>query len=287
MKIIIDGNNVSHIVNHSMGHLSSDEQRTGVIFGFMRQLLALSKLMDSKDFIFCWDSQKSFRKKECPTYKSNRNSREVDDGKLEERQILFDQISEIRTEVLPALGFKNNFIKTGYEADDLIAYIVLIFPKDEYTIVSTDQDLWQLLENHVRAYNTITKKFFTKKDFMEKFQIEPVMFREIKAIAGCNSDFVKGINGVGEVTAAKYLRGEKISPALHERIRKGCDIISNNRKLTFLPYQPGPYEGTIKNLGIKLQKDNLQMKQFKALFNKYSFNSFIKDFRFWERAFFS
>jgi len=276
-----------HIVHHGMGHLSSDEQRTGVIFGFLKQLLVLSKLMDSKDFIFCWDSQKSFRKKDYPEYKSNRNSRDVDEDKLEERQFLFDQISELRTEILPSLGFKNNFIKTGYEGDDLIAYIVLIFPKNEYTIISTDHDLWQLLEHHVRVYNTITKKFFTKKDFMDKFEIEPIMYREIKAIAGCNSDFIKGIHGVGEITAAKYLRGEKISPSLHERIRQGYRVLERNRLLTFLPYQPGPYVGSIKNLGIKLSKDALDMKQFRALFNKYSFNSFIKEFRFWERAFFS
>jgi DNA polymerase-1 len=284
LKIIVDCNNVAHIVNHGMGHLSNDERRTGVVFGFMKQILTLSKRMKTNQFIFCWDSQKSFRKNIYPEYKGNRKNKIKTDQEEFERQTLYDQISEIRRDILPELGFKNNFIKTGYEADDLIAYTVLTNPKKDFTIVSTDQDLYQLLNDTTRMFNTITKKFTTKTDFMEKFQLEPLMFREIKAISGCTSDYIKGIDGVGEATAAKYIRNDRINSNLINRIHEGQDIIERNRKLTYLPFQNKEY-GTLPNMEITLKKDSLSLYNFKKLFNKLSFNSFLNDMSEWERSF--
>jgi 5'-3' exonuclease len=282
MKIIVDCNNVAHIVNHSMGHLSTEEQATGVIFGFMKQILTLSLRMKTNEFIFCWDSRKSFRKNICPTYKANRH-KDVTPEEEKIRSLLFDQISELRNSIIPKLGFKNNFIKTGYEADDLIAYTVLMNPKEEFTIISTDQDLYQVLNDKVRIYNIIKKNFFTRADFEEKFQLHPTFFREIKAIAGCTSDFVKGIKGVGEATAAKYLRQEQVSISLVNKIHEGNDIIEKNRKLTYLPFTNG--RESIPDFGIPIKKDTLKLSNFKKLFIQLSFNSFLNDMSGWERNF--
>jgi DNA polymerase-1 len=284
MKIVIDGNNVAHICNHSMGHLSNDERRTGVIFGFMKQILMLAKKMKTNEFLFTWDSQKSFRKEIYPEYKGNRKNKEKTEQEEFERQSLYDQISEIRRDILPALGFNNNFIKTGYEADDLIAYTILSNPGNEFTIVSTDQDLYQILSNSTRIYNTITKQFTTKQDFVDKFNLDPIMFREIKSISGCQSDYIKGIDGVGEATAAKYIRNDKVSSNLIDKIHAGADIIARNRKLTYLPFQRGEH-GLLPNLGITLKQDALSLYKFKKLFNELSFNSFLNNMEEWGRGF--
>jgi len=284
MKLVIDGNNVCHIVNHSIGHLSNDERRTGVIFGFMKQLLMLSKRMKTSEFVFCWDSQKSWRKEIYPGYKGNRKHKERTDQEEFERQSLYDQINEIRRTIIPELGFNNNFIKTGYEADDLIAYTVLMNNEIDFTVISTDQDLYQIISNRTRIYNTITKEFFTKKDFIDKFGLDPVMFREIKAISGCTSDYIQVIQGVGESTAAKYIRHDKVSPKLIDRIHDGFNIIERNRKLTYLPFQKGK-AGSLPNLGINLKKDALKLCNFKQLFTQMSFNSFMKDIDNWEATF--
>jgi 5'-3' exonuclease len=238
--------------------------------------------MKTNEFIFCWDSRKSFRKNICPTYKANRH-KDVTPEEEKIRSLLFDQISELRNSIIPKLGFKNNFIKTGYEADDLIAYTVLMNPKEEFTIISTDQDLYQVLNDKVRIYNIIKKNFFTRADFEEKFQLHPTFFREIKAIAGCTSDFVKGIKGVGEATAAKYLRQEQVSISLVNKIHEGNDIIEKNRKLTYLPFTNG--RESIPDFGIPIKKDTLKLSNFKKLFIQLSFNSFLNDMSGWERNF--
>ena len=284
-KIIIDSNNLSHIINYGMGHLSNEERKTGVVFGFMKQLLTLSKRLKSNEFILCWDSQKSWRKEIYPEYKSNRKNKEKTEQEQFERQALFDQISELRRDIFPALGFNNNFIKTGYEADDLIAYTVLMNPEEEFTIVSTDQDLYQVLSDKVRIYNTITKKFIIKQDFIDKFKLDPVMYKEIKSISGCVSDNLKGINGVGETTAAKYIRQEKISIALLDKIHEGVEVIERNRKLVYLPFLKPGQRGSIPNFNIPLKKDSLELYKFKKLFNEMSFNSFLQDMGIWERTF--
>jgi len=279
-KIIVDCNNVAHIVNHSMGHLSNDELTTGVIFGFIKQIYTLANKMKTNEFIFCWDSRKSLRKNIYPEYKANRHKESTPEFETI-KQNLFDQISNLRQSVIPELGFKNNFIKTGYEADDLIAYIALMNPKEEFTIVSTDQDLYQVLSKNVRIYNIVKKSFFTMNDFKEKFELDPVMFREIKAISGCNSDFIKGIKGVGEATAAKYIKNERISVGLLDKIHEGVSVIERNRKLTYLPFING--KGSIPDFGISLKKDAIKLSNFKKLFLQLSFNSFLKDMSGWER----
>jgi DNA polymerase-1 len=266
-----------------MGHLSTEEQATGVIFGFLKTMLSLSKRLNSNKFCICWDSRKSLRKNIYPDYKANRKKDNVTPEEENNRQNLFDQISELRRTILPALGFNNNFIKTGYEADDLIAYIVLNNFYEEFTIVSTDQDLYQVLNDNVRIYNIITKSYFTKQDFEGKFQLHPTHFREMKAISGCTSDWIKGINGVGEATAAKYIRNDKVSSTLIERIHQGGEIVERNRKLTYLPFHGD--KGSMPDLGITLKKNQLKLSKFKQLFNQMAFTSFLKDMSGWERNF--
>ena len=50
-----------------------------------------------------------------------------------------------RINIIPKMGFKNSFIRTGQEADDIIAQLTIDYPG--MTIVSNDKDLYQLLDN--------------------------------------------------------------------------------------------------------------------------------------------
>jgi 5''-3'' exonuclease (including N-terminal domain of PolI) len=275
MKVLIDCNNVAHIVNHAMGHLSTDEQATGVIFGFMKQMLSLSNKMKSNEFVFAWDSRKSWRKNIYPEYKANR-SKPINPEEENPKQDLFNQISELRKTILPGLGFKNNFIKTGYEADDLIAYIALMNPKEEFTIVSTDQDLYQLLSDKVRIYNIITKQFFTRADFEAKFSLHPCMYREIKAISGCfdketeiltnegwkyfynlqKDDLVYSLNTQTDITSYEKIKNiisYKYKGEMYQIKGRHCDLlVTPNHK----------FFGCHTTMGYKKIKDPLCFKKF-------------------------
>ena len=182
--------------------LSYKGRPVGVIFGFLNQLFTIGKTLQPQNVIFCWDSRKSIRKHKYPFYKSKTISqRETDMSEA------FPQFTELRKEILPRLGFCNNCIQSGYEADDLIAKIVRENKNDsEFIVVSSDNDFLQLLD-HCIMYNLGKSRIITKDDLYAEYGVSPEQWVEVKKIAGCNSDTIPGVDGIGEITATKYLTG--------------------------------------------------------------------------------
>ena len=267
MYIIIDSNGICHREAHAIGNLSFDERKTGVIFGFLREVLKLSKLYSTSNFIFCWDSRTSLRKKIYPEYKSKRKELEpLDDS-------VYTQFELLKTKVLPSIGFKNIFYAEGYESDDLIAQIVYDYPDMHFILASSDSDLYQLLFSNVSIYNLHSKKEFTQKDFEKKYGLSFDSWADVKSIAGCTSDNIKGIVGVGEKTAIEYLKGNlKSSSKVFERItsEEGMYIKNRNWKLVCLPFKGTP------NVDL-VDEEVLSLLGFMTVCKKYGFASLLKD----------
>lgn len=234
MKIlIIDSNYLCHRAIHTTGPLSYRGQPTGVIFGFLNQLFTLGQAVRPDEVVFVWDSRKSKRRKRYPFYK-NRGHEEPDPDLI----AAFSQFSKLRCHILPELGFHNNFIQSGYEADDLIAKLVMEEPDPSFVTASGDQDLYQLLD-HTDMYSmpkSAQIKQVTKRTFTQEYGIKPKDWVRVKQIAGCSSDTVPGIKGVGEATAIKYLLGQlKPESVKYKAIEAGRDIINRNEWLVKLP----------------------------------------------------
>ena len=240
MRIIIDANYVCHVAKHAMGGLSFEDKRSGVIFGFLRQVLSLAKKYDTNDFIFSWDSKESKRKKLFPEYKVNRVMHKTEEEK-ELDQITYVQFNTLREKIIPMLGFVNNFRVEGYESDDIIARITKSNVTESFMIVSSDNDMLQLLDQkRVTIYNIKAKKEYTEDQMIKEYDASPMMWPMVKAIAGCVSDGVPGVVGVGEKTAIKYLNGElKDTTLAYANIRDFPDLY-RNRKLVTLPYDGMP-----------------------------------------------
>jgi 5'-3' exonuclease len=152
----------------------------------------------------------------------------------------YRQFDEIREEILPYLGFNNSFRQTGYEADDLIGWVSMRIPAD-YMIISADADLLQLLVDSrycpVRLYNF--KAVTDAKQFSDSlFGIRPIRYGYVKAIAGCDGDCVKGIVGIGEITAAKYVAGVLPDGVAKSKIesKEGKKLAQENMRLVSLPF---------------------------------------------------
>jgi 5'-3' exonuclease len=202
-------------------------------------------------------------------------------------QDAFRQFDEIREILLPVMGFVNNFQQSGYEADDLIAHIAMRIP-DDTVIVSTDNDLLQLIHHDrfcpIRFYNFkgITDEVEFRKAM---FGLDPIKWAMVKAIAGCSSDEVKGIVGVGETTAAKYLMGMAHGKVLEKiESEEGKAIAYRNMRLVGLPYCNGLKPIRITELG----EDSLSAEKFAAIFGQYGFKSLLKEDEVirWTRSFF-
>jgi len=241
--LILDCHYLCHRAFYVFGGLSHEGASTGIAFGFLKDIEILKKQFSTNDIAFCWDLGRPLRMKEDKNYKSDRkkNKKDLTSEEAETYTDFKIQIKAIRKTYLKTIGYRNNFYQKGYEADDLIASLCIntLSQKDEAIIISADHDLYQLLNNRVSIYHPQTKKIVTKKSFIEKFDITPFDWHKVKAIAGCSSDNVKGVAGVGEKTAIKYLKGElKKESKAYQNIEaaKKNGLIDGNLKLVRLPF---------------------------------------------------
>lgn len=275
MRIILDCNNLCTIVRYAqLGGLTYQEASTGVIFGFLRYLPMFAKAFESREFIFCWDSRKRRRSEIYPDYKKNRTENKTEEERQEDL-LYYKQFDIIRMDILPKVGFKNNFIVAGFEADDLIAQAVKQLGFEKTVIVSSDTDLYQLLSPNVVMFSPRSKKIYTEKDFKEEFGIVPEQWAEVKAIAGCGSDNVKGIPSVGENTAIQYIKGQlKSTYKTYTAIKNGEKTVKRNRQLVKLPFKGTPH------LNIK-EQGHLSEDNFLYFAREYGLTSFIKNLEHW------
>ena len=284
MKIlVVDSNYLAHRARFTTGGLSYNGEPTGVIYGFLNQVFSLGKKIRPDEVAFIWDSRKSLRRKRYPFYKN----RTRDEGPDEDMLEAFGQFARLRREILPAIGFVNNFIQTGYEADDIIAKLVMEGPPEEYVTASSDADLFQLLDHmtmlSVPAARNKPEKIWTRSSFMKQYRIEPTDWVRVKQIAGCTSDCIPGIYGVGDATAVKYLRGNlKPDSKKYQAIAGGNAVIKRNEWLVKLPL-PGTRLPVVKRskfssellrmvakrLGFKsLAKDRNRLDEWDAFYAK-------------------
>jgi DNA polymerase-1 len=245
---------------------------TGVIYGFFRQILVLSETFQTAKFIFCWDGQKYLRKQIYPEYKASRAKQDLTPEEKQELELAYMQFEQIHTDILPALGFNNNFRLHGYEADDIIAYIVKQY-EENWVVVSSDADLYQLLD-YCKMYLQKKKMYYTKQHLQNEYGIKPAQWSEVKALAGCATDSVQGIRGIGEKTAANYVSGclsmttKKYKDIVDEFNKGDSSLITRNRKLVTLPMQGFP--------GVELVTDSMvYWSDFEMMCHQFGFSSFL------------
>lgn len=267
--ILIDSNSICHSAKHTLDSLSWEEKKVGVIFGFLRQLLSLSKTFSSNQFVFVWDSKESLREKIFSGYKEKRKKKEKTPQEIKEDKIAYEQFDIIRKDILPFLGFKNNFMFDGFEADDLIAKICERYSSKEINIVSADEDLYQCLSKTISMYSIKKKQTYSIQNLWKEYRISPKEWGEVKAIAGCSTDEVPGVPNVAEKTAAKYLTLKL--PKHYEAYRNiiaNKELIERNKKLVILPFEGTP--------DIELVSDDISdLKKFITICQRYGFNSLM------------
>lgn len=241
--LVLDTTYLCHRAFHSTGHLSYGGLRAGVTYGLLQTVASLQQLFGSDRIAFCFDSGRSKRYDLCPTYKQKRQPLTEDQQQLKAE--LGKQINLLRDEYLPTLGFRNIFYKNGYEADDFVAQVVdtLCYDRkhpEEVIMVGSDKDLYQCISPFSSLYNPQKQRMLAFASFIEEFGIEPYYWDRVKAWAGCNSDCIPGIPGVGEKTAIKYLRRNLKDGTLYTKFKNHYDLYRANLRLVRLPFEGTP-----------------------------------------------
>ena len=255
--LLLDCNCLCHRAFHTFKNLSQDEIPTGLYFGFFRDITYLQRTLNTSNVAFFWDHGKSIRLERLSTYKESRQKKrdEMSPRDYKAYQVFYRQMNRIRQRILPDLGFNNVFSQHNYEADDLIANAVKENEIDAI-IVSSDEDLFQLLDERTAIYNPHKQRTITEQMFIEKYDILPKHWAHVKAIAGCRSDDIPGVDGVGEKKAIAYIRNELPKHyAAYDNIVAESELIRSNMALTRLPYK-----GTMQ---IEFADDKLNAKAWK------------------------
>lgn len=272
--IICDSTYLCHRAYHSHTGLSYNGEPTGVLFGFLKDIHTLRQTFATERFVFCWDHGKGLREIKFPYYKETRRKKAGEPEYEQKQEILRPQVEKLKKEILFELGYKNVFWQNGYEADDIIASVIHSTighekhgPRnDEFIIVTGDTDLYQLIQPNVSVYHPREGKEWNVNNFPTEFGVDPKEWAAVKAIMGCSTDDVPGIDGVGIKTACRYF-WDSNCPKRNE-IKKflKSEQAVHNFMMVRLPYK-----------GVKefdLRDDKLNAKAYKKLIRRYGMASF-------------
>jgi len=229
--LLIDGNHLCHRVYWTHTSLSYGGKPVGLLYGFLKSLVAFKKKYSDYVFVVCWDGGYHRRKKESldavsrgiisSSYKENRRRGEIS----EDLESMFAQKDELQ-EILNSAKVVQSYVE-GFEGDDLIySYVMKNFNAGGNSIVITgDKDFYQLLKDNVQLYDPIKKEMWTRASFIEKYGIEPELWVDVGAIAGDKSDNIIGVDGWGEKTALKYVEKygdvDAVLNAIKNKIKRG------------------------------------------------------------------
>jgi DNA polymerase-1 len=194
--VVIDGNSVAHW----QFWRAPQEQENGREVGMLRavgQWLAETKAnLNAYSVRVCFDSKKNWRYEVLPTYKGHRT---------EKHPALAEQLAAL-PQWLYALGWATEE-QEGYEADDLCAAFANPLLGERVTVVSTDKDLCQLVDDArgIKVFCPLSGTMFDEAAVVGKFNVPPYRLREWLALNGDTADNVKGVPGWGKKTAAQAI----------------------------------------------------------------------------------
>jgi DNA polymerase-1 len=203
--LLLDGHSLAYRAFYALpveNFSTTTGQPTNAVFGFTSMLINVLRDEQPTHVAVAFDvSRRTFRSEEFPEYKATRSaSPEGFKGQV-----------ELIKEVLGALGIPV-LQAEGYEADDIIATLTRRSRERDWPvdIVTGDRDAFQLVSTDVtvlyprKGVSDLAR--MTPGAVEEKYGLTPAQYPDFAALRGDPSDNLPGIPGVGEKTAAKWIR---------------------------------------------------------------------------------
>src|SRR6266498_4094658 len=216
-------------------------QPTNAVYGFTSMLINVLRDEEPTHVGVAFDvSRSTFRSQAYAEYKANRSTTPTD---------FKGQVSLIE-EVLRALAIPV-ITAEGYEADDVIATLATQAEADDLDVLicTGDRDALQLVSDRTtvlyprRGVSDMTR--FTPGQVLDKYGLSPAQYPDFAALRGDPSDNLPSIPGVGEKTAAKWIkqfgsldelidRVDEVKGKVGDALRAHLSAVTLNRQLTEL-----------------------------------------------------
>ena len=282
--VLIDGHSILNRAFFGIPDLTNAEGiHTNAVYGFLNILF---KILDEEqpDYLtVAFDVHApTFRHKMYAEYKGTRKPMAEE---------LRQQVPLIK-EMLKAMGVVI-VEKEGYEADDVLGTIARRAESEGLmvSLVSGDRDLLQLATEKIQIRIPKTKRTGTEienyyaKDVLERYQVTPTQFIDVKALMGDTSDNIPGVPGIGEKTATNlivaydnienaYAHIEEIKPnRAKENLREHYDLAQLSKKLAVIDVN-APIEYDFK----AAELNNLYTEEAYLLCKRLEFKNMLSRF---------
>jgi DNA polymerase I len=212
---LVDAANILFRAYYAIGPMSNSQgMSTGALFGFIRTILKLIDTLNP-DYLACvfdGPNNKKQRQEIYEHYKSHRTKMPEDLYPQLEAAVKFCKLKGICVYMLE-----------GVEADDTIGSIAT-WAQDENLdvfICSSDKDLCQLVNNHVKVVHLHKENLIIDSNKVEEiYGVKPSQIVDLLALMGDTSDNIPGIEGVGPKTASTWIKTYHSIDGIYDHIEE-------------------------------------------------------------------
>jgi DNA polymerase-1 len=276
--IIIDGNSIINRAFYALPDMSNSEGlKTNAIFGFVRMMFKIIEDYQPTHMSVAFDKKApTFRHKQYADYKAGR--KKMPDELAQQLQPLKDLLDKFNI---------NRLELEGYEADDLIGTVARLGEENDFKvyIVTGDKDAIQLAS--YKTTTLITKKGvgeveeYNYDSVLERYEMTPTQFIDLKGLMGDKSDNIPGVPGVGEKTGIKLLKQystienliehtDELKGSIKKKIEENKDLALMSKELATI----------ITNVPIEVKLEDLEYGDYNKddvveKFKEFGFTSLI------------
>lgn len=279
--VIIDGNSLINRAYYAMQKpmITKEGIYTQGIFGFLNMLNRILDDYDPDYMAVAWDMRApTFRHEAYKDYKAGRRKMPAE---------LAMELEPMK-KILDAMHIPNLELE-GYEADDIIGTLARRGEEEglDPLIITGDKDALQLCTHKTQVL--ITRRGISEFDLfdydkmLERYEVTPEQFIDLKGLMGDPSDNIPGIPGVGEKTGIKLLKQfgsvaellahtDEISNArLRAKVEENAQLAAMSRKLAEINTHV-PLDIEIESL----HRKEPDYEKLVELYTKLEFNRFLR-----------
>lgn len=273
---LIDGSSFLYRAYYSLQPLhTSTGQTVQAVYGFIRMLKKLTDTFSMYYAIVAWDSKgPTARHNIYPNYKATRQA--PPDDLFVQKEYIQEFIELIKLA---------SVAKEQVEADDLLYSLAINFKTQDNTVVlvTSDKDMYQLLDEKTVMYDAMKNELITKESFIAKkgYPVERVPL--FYALTGDSSDNIPGVAGIGKVGATELAQQFNSLDELFNHIEELKPRLKNallaNKENAYLSLEL--FTLRYYNLSIIKEDCTFSANQFQyamPLYQKLEFTSLIKQF---------
>ena len=256
---------------------NSEGLKTNAIFGFVRMMFKIIEDYQPTHMSVAFDKKApTFRHKQYADYKAGR--KKMPDELAQQLQPLKDLLDKFNI---------NRLELEGYEADDLIGTVARLGEENDFKvyIVTGDKDAIQLASH--KTTTLITKKGvgeveeYNYDSVLERYEMTPTQFIDLKGLMGDKSDNIPGVPGVGEKTGIKLLKQystienliehtDELKGSIKKKIEENKDLALMSKELATI----------ITNVPIEVKLEDLEYGDYNKddvveKFKEFGFTSLI------------